>query len=212
DAPLKENVASALIMLSVWNKSRPLVDLFCGSGTIPIEAALIAKNIAPGLYRDFDFIHYKKFDLSFYNEMKKIAESQIINDVDLKIYAFDIEESQIRLARKHAEMAGVLDCIHFQRLDMREFSSKLKYGVIISNPPYGERLLTRKEVVSLYKDYGKVFANLKGWSNYTLTSVTDFERLFLKKANKKRKIYNGKLECTYYQILGEKPINNPKNF
>ena len=212
DAPLKENVAAALIMLSVWNKSRPLADLFCGSGTIPIEAAMIAKNIAPGLYRDFDFLQYKKFDLSFYDKLKQDAYNAINNDLDVKIYAFDIEESQIRLARKHAEKAGVLDLIHFQRADMRDFSSKLTNGVIITNPPYGERLLNRKEIVNLYRDYGKVYASLIDWSAYTLTSVSDFERLFLKKADKKRRIYNGKLDCTYYQVLAKKPINNSKKF
>lgn len=212
DAPLKENVAAALILLSVWNKSRPLADLFCGSGTIPIESALIAKNIAPGLYRDFDFLHYKKFDLSFWEDMKKDAINAIDNKTELKIYAFDIEESQIRLARKHAEKAGVLDVIHFQRGDMREFSSKLKGGVIITNPPYGERLLDRKTIVSLYRDYGEVFNKLNNWSAYTLTSVSDFERLFRKKANKKRKIYNGKIECNYFAVLGEKPEKTDKKF
>ncbi|MBR2377543.1 MAG: class I SAM-dependent RNA methyltransferase [Clostridia bacterium] len=212
DAPLKENVAAALILLSVWNKSRPLADLFCGSGTIPIEGALIAKNIAPGLYRDFDFLRYKKFDLSFWEDMKKNAINSIDNETELKIYAFDIEESQIRLARKHAEKAGVLDAIHFQRADMREFSSRLKDGVIITNPPYGERLLDRKTIVSLYRDYGEVYSKLNNWSAYTLTSVTDFERLFRKKANKKRKIYNGKLECNYFSVLGEKPEKTDKKF
>ena len=212
DAPLKENVAAALILLSVWNKSRPLADLFCGSGTIPIEGALIAKNIAPGLYRDFDFLRYKKFDLTFWEDMKNDAINSIDNETELKIYAFDIEESQIRLARKHAEKAGVLDAIHFQRADMREFSSKLKDGVIITNPPYGERLLDRKTIVSLYRDYGEVYSKLNNWSAYTLTSVTDFERLFRKKANKKRKIYNGKLECNYFSVLGEKPEKTDKKF
>ena len=212
DAPLKENVAAALILLSVWNKTRPLADLFCGSGTIPIEGALIAKNIAPGLYRDFDFLRYKKFDLSFWEDMKNDAINSIDNETELKIYAFDIEESQIRLARKHAEKAGVLDAIHFQRADMREFSSKLKDGVIITNPPYGERLLDRKTIVSLYRDYGEVYSKLNNWSAYTLTSVTDFERLFRKKANKKRKIYNGKLECNYFSVLGEKPEKTDKKF
>ena len=212
DAPLKENVAAALIMLSVWNKNRPLADLFCGSGTIPIESALIAKNIAPGLYRDFDFLYYKKFDLSFWKDMKQDAINAIDNETPLKIFAFDIEESQIRLARKHAEKAGVLDVIHFQRADMREFSSKLSNGVIITNPPYGERLLDRKTIVNLYRDYGEVYSKLNNWSAYTLTSVTDFERLFRKKASKKRKIYNGKLECNYFAILGEKPENIGKKF
>ena len=212
DAPLKENVAAALILLSVWNKTRPLADLFCGSGTIPIEGALIAKNIAPGLYRDFDFLRYKKFDLSFWEDMKNDAINSIDNETELKIYAFDIEESQIRLARKHAEKAGVLDAIHFQRADMREFSSKLRGGVIITNPPYGERLLDRKTIVSLYRDYGEVYSKLNNWSAYTLTSVTDFERLFRRKANKKRKIYNGKLECNYFSVLGEKPEKTDKKF
>ncbi len=207
DAPLKENVAAALILLSVWNKTRPLADLFCGSGTIPIEAGLIAKNIAPGLYRDFDFVYYKKFDTSFFDKMKEEAKAQIAKDCAVKIFGFDIEESQIKLSRIHAEKAGVGDIIHFQRADMKDFSSKLKNGVIISNPPYGERLLDRKAIVSLYREFGNVYKKLNNWSCYTLTSVTDFERLFLKKANKKRKIYNGKLECTYYQILGEKPKN-----
>lgn len=205
DAPLKENVAAALIMLTVWNKSKPMVDLFCGSGTFPIECALIAKNVAPGLYRDFDFLHYKTFDTSFYQDMINEAKSKIDDSNDFKIMGFDIEESQIKLARKHAEKAGVLEVIHFQRADMRDFSSKLKNGVIISNPPYGERLLDRKEIVKLYKDYGKLYQSLQDWSAYTLTSVSDFERLFNKKATKRRKIYNGKLECCFYSVLGAKP-------
>ncbi len=208
DAPLKENVAAALIMLSVWNKNRPLADLFCGSGTIPIEACLIARNIAPGLNRDFDFLHYKKFDLSFFEDMKREAVNSIDTDSKLTIYAYDIEKSQISLARKHAEKAGVLGDIHFQTADMRTFSTKISNGVIISNPPYGERLLTRKEIVNLYRDYFKVYLSLNNWSNYTLTSVTDFEKLVGKRADKRRRIYNGKLDCTYYQILGKKPENN----
>ncbi len=208
DAPLKENVAAALILLSVWNKNRALADLFCGSGTIPIEAAMLAKNIAPGLYRDFDFLHYKKFDLSFFERMKACALENIDSSCKLTIYAYDIDKSQISLARKHAEKAGVIDCIHFQTGDMRDFSSKIPNGVIITNPPYGERLLGRKEVVSLYRDFGKVYNSLNNWSCYTLTSVTDFEKLFNKRATKKRRVYNGKLDCTYYQILGKKPENN----
>ena len=205
DAPLKENVASALIMLSVWRENRPLFDLFCGSGTIPIEGAMMLKNIAPGKMRDFDFLHYKKFDTSFYQDMLNDAISNEKQIDEIKIFAFDIDEKQISIARKHAKMAGVDDIIHFQRGDMRDFSSKSRYGVIISNPPYGERLLTRKEIVSLYKDLGEKYKSLNDFSMYILTTVSDFERLIKKKADKKRKIYNGKLECFYYTILGKAP-------
>lgn len=205
DAPLKENVASALVQLSVWRENRVLVDLFCGSGTIPIEAGMIAKNIAPGKFRDFDFLHYKKFDTSFYEEMKQTAIANEKPCEDVKIYGFDIDEKQVNISRKHAKQAGVGDIIHFQRADMRDFSTKARYGVIISNPPYGERLLTRKEIVSLYRDLGEKFKSLNDFSMYVLTSVTDFEKLVKKPADKKRKIYNGKLECTYYTMLGAKP-------
>lgn len=205
DAPLKENVAAAILTLSVWNKNKPLADLFCGSGTIPIEAGLIAKNIPSGLYRDFDFLHFKNFNTDFYKEMVENAKIQIDNNAKPIIYACDIDEKQLNIAKKHAKDAGVLDIINFEVKDMREFSSNLEYGVIVSNPPYGERLLTRQEIVKLYRDYGKVYSNLKNWSAYTLTTVSDFERLFNKKADKKRKIYNGKLECFLYQVLGAKP-------
>lgn len=205
DAPLKENVAAALIDLSVWNENRALADLFCGSGTIPIEAARKALKIPSGINRDFDFLHYKTMNTSFYSEMKEEAESKIEWNKELRIQGFDIEESQIKLARAHAEKAGVAKYVHLQRVDMRDFSSRYAYGVIITNPPYGERLLTRNEIVKLYRDFGKVFDGLNDWSCYALTSVTDFERLFNKKATKKRKIFNGKLECNYYSVLGNPP-------
>ncbi len=205
DAPLKENVAAALIQLSVWRENRVLVDLFCGSGTFPIEAGMIAKNIAPGKFRDFDFLHYKKFDTKFFEEMKASAIANEKPSEEVKIFGFDIDEKQVNISRKHAKQAGVDDIIHFQRADMRDFSIKARYGVIISNPPYGERLLTRKEIVSLYRDLGEKYKSLNDFSMYVLTSVTDFEKLIKKPADKKRKIYNGKLECTYYTILGAKP-------
>lgn len=205
DAPLKENVAAALIDLSVWNENRPLADVFCGSGTIPIEACLMALNVPPGLNRDFDFIHFKNFNTKFFDDMKESAKAKIDYKKEVRIQGFDIEESQIRLARIHAEKAGVGSHVHLQRADMRDFSSRFSHGVIITNPPYGERLLTRNEIVRLYKDFGKMFSNLSDWSCYALTSVTDFERLFNKRADKKRKIYNGKLECTYYSVLGAPP-------
>ncbi len=206
DAPLKETIASALIQLSVWNSSRPFVDLFCGSGTLPIEAALIALNIPSGINRRFDFEKWKNFDFSIFKEVKEKAISQIKKDIDVRIFGFDIDENQIRLARKHAILAGVDKYLHLQRCDMREFSSKNKYGVIISNPPYGERLSDRNGIKVLYKDFGKLLANFPDWSCYVLTSVLDFERLYGRVSSKKRKIYNGKLECCFYSFLGEKPV------
>ena len=208
EAPLKETLASALIQLSVYNPDKRLVDLFCGSGTIPIEACLIAKNIPSGLYRDFDFAKWSAKNRELLLKLKEKAESEIKWEKEISISGFDIDEKQIRLARRHAKEAGVGDFIHFQRADVADFSSHYPYGIIISNPPYGERLSDRKELEKLYKTYGQVYSSLKDWSAYTLTSVTDFEKLFGKKADKKRKLYNGKLECFYYSVMGAKP---PKN-
>lgn len=205
EAPLKETLAAALVELSVWNKTRPFADLFCGTGTIPIEACMIALNIPAGLNRGFDFQNWKCFDKKIFDRAAEEAKANIVTDADLRIGGFDIDDKQLKLARKHAELAGVDKYIHFQRADMRDFSSRFSHGVIISNPPYGERLSDRKEVEKLYRDYGKKVASLDDWCAYTLTPVDDFERLFGKKANKKRKIYNGKIECCYYSHLAPPP-------
>lgn len=205
EAPLKETLAAALVELSVWNKSRPLADLFCGTGTIPIEACMIALNIPAGLNRGFDFQNWKCFDKKIFDRAAEEAKANIVTDADLRIGGFDIDDKQLKLARKHAELAGVDKYIHFQRADMRDFSSRFSHGVVISNPPYGERLSDRKEVEKLYRDYGKKVASLDDWCAYTLTPVDDFERLFGKKADKKRKIYNGKIECCYYSHLAPPP-------
>ena len=208
EAPLKETLASAIIQLSVWNPSRPLADVFCGSGTIPIEACLIALNIASGKNRNFDFTEWKCFDKSIFDRVKQEAIAQETLDKEVRISGFDIDESQLKLARRHAKEAGVDKYIHFQRADMRDFASRFSHGVIISNPPYGERLSDRKQIEGLYRDYGKMVASLDKWCAYTLTSVTDFERLFGKKADKKRKLYNGKLECSLFSHLSEPPKKN----
>lgn len=205
EAPLKETLASALIQLSVWNPSRPLADVFCGTGTIPVEAALIACNIPSGMNRDFDYLYWKNVDRSVFDKIKEKTAMEIDLEKEVRISGFDIDENQIKLARKHAELAGVGKKIHFQRADMRDFSSRFSHGVIISNPPYGERLSERREIEKLYKDYGKMVKTLDEWCVYTLTSVDDFEHLFGRKADKKRKIYNGRLECAYYSMLAEPP-------
>lgn len=204
EAPLKETLAAALIDLTVWNPDRPFADIFCGSGTFVIEAARKALNIPAGIDRDFDFLHWKGFKSDF-AEIKEKARESITYDRELRISGFDIDDKQLDLARKHAKIAGVDKYIHFQRADMHDFSSRFAHGVIVTNPPYGERLLTRKEIEKLYRDYGKVVASLDDWCAYTLTSVDDFERLFGKKADKKRKIYNGKLECNFYSHLAPPP-------
>ena len=201
EAPLKETLAAALIDFSVWNPSRPLADLFCGSGTIPIEACLIALNIPSGMNREFDFLGWSDKNREIFDKIKEDARCKIEYDKEVRISGFDIDEKQLSLARKHASLAGVAEKIHFQRMDMREFSSRFSHGVIISNPPYGERLSERREIEKLYRDYGKVVKSLDEWCCYTLTSVDDFERLFGRKADKKRKIYNGRLECNYYSML-----------
>ncbi|MBE5743798.1 MAG: class I SAM-dependent RNA methyltransferase [Clostridiales bacterium] len=205
DAPIKENVAACMLYLSVWNKSKVLVDPFCGSGTIAIEAGMIAKNIAPGLNRDFDFLHFEKFDTSFYEDMLIKAKNDIVKVDKVSIFGYDIEESQVKLARMHAKKAGVSDAVFFGVKDVCDFTSRESYGVIVTNPPYGERILSRNQVVSLYKTFGRVYSSLDNWSVYAITPVSDFERLIGKKADKKRKIYNGQLECIYYSILGAKP-------
>lgn len=204
EAPLKENVASALLDLSFWKGDKPLVDLFCGTGTILIEACLMARNIPAGLNRDFDFLHYKNFDTSFFENLKQEAISNISDGKNLKLIGFDIDENQLRLARLHAKNAGVLQNIHFQQGDMRNFQSRFNSGVIISNPPYGERLLDINKVNKLYKDFGKVYDSLQGWECHVITPVTNFERLINKTANKKRKVYSGKLPCYFYSFFSKK--------
>ncbi len=208
EAPIKETVASALINLSFWNNSKVLFDPFCGSGTIAIEAGMIYKNVAPGIFRDFDFLHFDKFDTSFYADMLSEAKSKINNNQQIKIFASDIDAKQIEIAKSNAKRAMVGDVIKFSVQNAVDLQSDLSYGVIITNPPYGERLMKRNEIVSLYKRFGKTFQDLKDWSAFVITSVTDFEKLFGKKADKKRKIYNGKLECTYYSVFGKRPENS----
>ena len=205
EAPLKETLAAALIELSVWNPSRPFVDLFCGSGTLPIEAALIATDTPAGINRDFDFLHWKNMDFSVFYDIKETARAKIKDGKDLYISGFDIDEKQIELARTHANLAGVGNVIHLQRADMRDFSNRHKNGVIISNPPYGERLMERREVAALYSDLGKLYAGFPDWCMYILTAADGFERSFGRHADKKRRIYNGKLDCNFYTYLGKKP-------
>lgn len=208
-APLKETMASALILISRWKSDRALFDPFCGSGTIPIEAAMIGLDMAPGLQREFDAENWPNIPKSLWAEVRKEAREMIKFDRELKIQGTDISEDAISLARYHAKKAGVDKYIHIQRMPMSEIRSKEKYGFIICNPPYGERLGQMKEIEKLYREMGTVFSTLDTWSYYILTSHPGFEKLFGKKANKKRKLYNGRILCNYYQFYGPPPPKKP---
>lgn len=210
EAPIRETLAAAMIQLSVWNPERALIDPFCGSGTIPVEASLIGLDIAPGMNRNFaceQFANAPKVREKVQDE----AEQRIKRDRQLRISGFDINKDAIKLALKHAERAGVKDNIHFQVQDMRDLSSKYAHGVIITNPPYGERLMKEDELKALYRDFGRVTAKLDEWCVYTITSYRGFEKYFGRRADKVRKLYNSELECNFYQYLASPPPKKDKN-
>lgn len=204
-APLKETMASAMILLSFWKKERVLWDPFCGSGTIPIEAALIGLNIAPGLNRSFVSEDWENIDKELWLNVRKEAKENVVTGQKLRIQGTDIDKEAISLARYHAKQAGVEEHIHFQERDMRNVSSRFKHGIIITNPPYGERSGELKTLNSLYSKMGEVFRALEGWSYYVLTSHGEFEKVFGKRSDKKRKVYNGRIQCNYFQYFGPKP-------
>ncbi len=208
-APMRETMAAAIIKLSIWNPDRVLIDPFCGSGTFPIEAALIALNIAPGQHRSFSFEKWANAP-QLREQVNEEAKDLETLDKELRISGFDIDPAQVKLALKHAENAGVKDKIHIQAQDMRKLSSRFSHGVIITNPPYGERLLQEAELKELYRDFGKVFSSLDEWCAYVITSYKGFEKYFGKKADKTRKLYNSELECNLYQYLGKPPRKEEK--
>ena len=205
-APITETLAAALIMLTPWRKDRILVDPFCGSGTFPIEAAMMAANIAPGMNRSFlsekwDNLITKK---NWYDVIDE-ANDMICDDVEVDIQGYDVDSSVIKIARRNAREAGVEHLIHFQERDVKDLNHPKKYGFIITNPPYGERLEDKKDLPELYRAFGESFKRLDSWSAYMITSYDDAERYFGRKADKNRKIYNGMLKTYYYQFLGPKP-------
>ena len=205
-APITETLAAALIMLTPWRKDRILVDPFCGSGTFPIEAAMMAANIAPGMNRSFlsekwDNLIAKK---NWYDVIDE-ANDMICDDVEVDIQGYDVDSSVIKIARRNAREAGVDHLIHFQERDVKDLNHPKKYVFIITNPPYGERLEDKKDLPDLYRAFGESFKRLDSWSAYMITSYDDAERYFGRKADKNRKIYNGMLKTYYYQFLGPKP-------
>lgn len=205
EAPIKETLAAALVNLSFWNHERVLVDPLCGSGTIPIEAAMIGKNIAPGIQRSFASEEWPRVKREFWKEERISARKAIYQDRELKIYASDFDKVAIEIAKENAYNAGVDDCIEFSVEDVMNFNTKEDYGVIISNPPYGERIGEKKEIEKLYVEMGKKFRKLDTWSIYIITSDEDFERLYGKKSDRKRKLFNGRIKVDYYQYYGPRP-------
>lgn len=205
-APITETLACALIMLTPWNKERIFVDPFCGSGTFPIEAAMMAANIAPGMNRSFTAEDWKNLipKKMWYDTVNE-AQDLICKDIKTDIQGYDADGSVIRIARRNAREAGVEHLIHFQERDVRALSHPKKYGFIITNPPYGERLEDKKDLPELYKAFGESFGRLDSWSAYMITAYEDAQKYFGRKADKNRKIYNGMLKTYFYQFQGPKP-------
>ena len=208
-APLKETLAAGLIDSTFYNPDKdiekPFADPFCGSGTIPIEAAMKAMHIAPGLQREFDFTRWECAPKGVLELAREEAKSQEKRDVKPVIFASDISPEGISIAKYHAKRAGVEKQIRFSVADARNFSSEQKYGVLLSNPPYGERLSEEKEVRALMGAFGKTFRALPDWNAYILTSLPDFERYFGKSADKKKKLFNAHLVCGFYSYFGKSP-------
>ena len=205
-APIAENLAAALIMLTPWNKTRILVDPFCGSGTIPIEAAMMAADMAPGMNRSFlaeSWTHIipKKEWYACMDEAAELVDFSQMPDIQ----GYDIDDEMVRIARENAKLAGVEQYIHFQRRGVEALSHPKKYGFIITNPPYGERLEDKNTIASIYRTLGERYRQLDSWSLYVITSYEDAQQMIGRKADKNRKIYNGMLKTYYYQFMGPKP-------
>ena len=209
EAPLKETMAAALIDLTFWKPGRILVDPMCGTGTIPIEAALIAENRAPGLTRSFVAEEWPEFAPAF-AKAREEAKDLIRPCKEITILGRDIDAKAADVSATCARLAGVEKAVRFERADLRSFTSSEQYGFILTNPPYGERLGQEEEVQSLYRDMGRIFRGLNTWSYYVITAHPEFERLFGKRADKRRKLFNGRIPCQYYQYLGPKPPRPPR--
>ncbi|MBQ5788788.1 MAG: class I SAM-dependent methyltransferase, partial [Thermoguttaceae bacterium] len=208
-APLRETLAAALVKLSVWRPGRPLIDPFCASGTIPIEAALIGRNIAPGLKRSFDAEGWPVIPRNLWNEAREEARAAIRPTLSEKIYGSDIDETSLKFARQHAVNAGVDEDVVFKRRDFRDLTDAREYGCVVCNPPYGERLGDVAQLRPLYESISAVLSKLPTWSHYIITSWLDFEKTIGQEATRRRKLYNSRVECVYYQFLGPKP---PRDF
>ncbi|PGL71916.1 class I SAM-dependent RNA methyltransferase [Bacillus sp. AFS055030] len=205
EAPLKETLAASLVLLTNWNADLPFVDPFCGSGTIPIEAALIGHNIAPGSFRRFASEDWHWIGKKRWNEARQEAEDLANYDQKLEIIGSDIDHRMINVSKANADEIGLSDSIAFKQMQVKDFTTKSEYGYVVTNPPYGERLNDRPYVEKLYSDMGDVFTKLDTWSVYVLTSHEGFEQFYGKPATKKRKLFNGFIKTDYYQYFGKRP-------
>ena len=205
-APITETLAAALILLTPWNRERILVDPFCGSGTFPIEAAMMAANMAPGMNRSFLAEEWRNVikRKCWYEAMDEAADL-VEEDVQVDIQGYDVDGDIVKAARTNAQSAGVDHMIHFQQRPVSALSHPKKYGFIISNPPYGERIEEKENLPALYREIGERFADLDSWSMYLITSYEDAQKYIGRKADKNRKIYNGMLKTYFYQFMGPKP-------
>lgn len=204
-APIKETLAAAMVQLSFWRKGRILVDPCCGSGTIPIEAAMIGRNIAPGLNRSFACQEWELIDKNLWKEEKKAAFEAIDYDSELEIYGFDIDRKAVDAARQNAEEAGVDDSITFKKVDAAKLKSVGANGIVITNPPYGERIGEEKQIEAIYRGFGRFFNENPDWSLFMITTDKEAEEKVMgRKADRRRKLYNGRLETCYYQFHGQK--------
>lgn len=205
-APITETLAAALILLTPWRKDRILVDPFCGSGTFPIEAAMIAANIAPGMNRSFLAEQWTNLiPKKCWYEAVDEADALVDTEVKVDIQGYDIDGDIVRAARENAERAGVSHMIHFQQRPVSALSHPKKYGFIITNPPYGERIEEKENLPALYREIGEAYRRLDAWSMYMITAYEDAERYIGRKADKNRKIYNGMMRTYFYQFMGPKP-------
>jgi putative N6-adenine-specific DNA methylase len=208
-APIKETLAAALVLLTRWTPDRPFVDPFCGSGTIPMEAALIGQNIAPGFNREFASEDWHWIGKDKWNLARQEVEDKANYDRPLDIQASDIDHRMISIAEGNAEEAGLRDLITFKQMQVKDFTTPKEFGVIVGNPPYGERLGEKRAVEQMYKEMGKAFASLDTWSIYMLTSHEGFEELYGKPATKKRKLFNGFIKTDFYQYWSN--VRPPRN-
>lgn len=210
-APIAENLAAALLMLTPWKKDRILVDPFCGSGTIPIEAAMMAAGIAPGKTRNFTAQSWEHlFAEKLWQQAREEAQAGENTDIETQIQGYDIDDEMVSIARANAKLAGVEHLVHFQRREVEKLSHAKKYGFILTNPPYGERLEEKEKLFSLYQTLGERYRALDSWSMYVITSYEQAQEAIGKKADKNRKLYNGMIKTYFYQYMGPRPTGSKR--
>lgn len=209
EAPLKETLAAALVKITKWNPDRPFVDPFCGSGTIPLEAAMIGQNIAPGYNREFISEEWPWMKKQIWDDVRMEAEDLANYDQPLQIFGYDIDHRMISIATENSVEAGFADLITWKQMQVKDFTTTLTDGVMVGNPPYGERIGEKEEVEQMIREMGKVLSNYPTWSVYMLSSMENFEELYGMKATKKRKLFNGFIKTDFYQFWGQRSARKP---